>query len=74
VLQAAAEVSLVRAPTDNDLGGSDGTSHAARWLSLGLDRELAVQSCNVTVQDTSESTVTIQVRPKAAAYCRQSLV
>lgn len=63
VLQVPAELSLMRAPTDNDLGGSDGTSHAARWLALGLDRELVPKSCTVTVTDESDSTVTIQACP-----------
>lgn len=70
MLQAPAELSLVRAPTDNDLGGSDGTSHAARWLSLGLDRELVPKSCTVTVKDASDSSVTIQARP--ATTCQNN--
>ena len=61
VLQAPAQLCLVRAATDNDLGGSDGTSHAARWLGLGLDRELVAKSCTVTVKDASDSLVTIEV-------------
>ncbi|KAL4457400.1 hypothetical protein ABPG75_012265 [Micractinium tetrahymenae] len=31
-----------RAPTDNDKGGSGGTSYAARWKAAGLDRLAAV--------------------------------
>jgi beta-galactosidase len=42
LLAAPLEVCLFRAPTDNDRGGSEGTSYAARWLRAGLDRlELA---------------------------------
>lgn len=35
-----------RAPTDNDRGGSGGSSHAARWAAAGLDR-LAIASASV---------------------------
>lgn len=37
---------LYRAPTDNDRGGSGGSSHAARWAAAGLDR-LTVTSASV---------------------------
>lgn len=70
MLQAPAQVSLVRAPTDNDMGGSDGTSHAARWRGLGLDRELVTKSCTVTVKDATESGITIQV---SLHICRHTL-
>jgi Beta galactosidase small chain len=38
---------FVRAPTDNDSGGSGGTAHAARWLQLGVDR---LQPADVRLQ------------------------
>lgn len=59
-MQGPAELSLVRAPTDNDLGGSDGTSHAARWLSLGLDRELVASSCTVSLQHSTDTSVALK--------------
>jgi Beta galactosidase small chain len=52
---------FVRAPTDNDVGGSGGTSHAARWLQAGLDR-LAVVSAKMQLQESCSTRVTVQVR------------
>lgn len=54
------EPCFVRAATDNDVGGSGGTSHAARWLQMGLDK-LSTADCNVVVQQASEKGVMIQV-------------
>lgn len=54
------EACFVRAATDNDVGGSGGTSHAARWLQMGLDR-LSTEQCDLEVQETSIDGVTIQV-------------
>ena len=50
ILAAPLHPCFYRAPTDNDRGGSGGTSYAARWKSAGLDR-LATQpgSCHIEV-------------------------
>lgn len=44
VLQGPLQPCFMRAPTDNDKGGSGGTSHAARWMAAGLDRLRVVSS------------------------------
>lgn len=60
VIVEPVEACFVRAATDNDVGGSGGTSHAARWLHMGLDR-LSTEHCDVEVQETNTYGVTIQV-------------
>jgi beta-galactosidase len=43
-----------RAPTDNDRGGSSGTSYAARWKAAGLDRLVTKPgSCEVTINNAT---------------------
>eukprot|EP00892_Ulva_mutabilis_P006690 jgi/Ulvmu1/4393/UM002_0118.1 len=59
VMEESVEPCFVRAATDNDVGGSGGTSHAARWLKMGLDK-LSIEECSVDVQDRSGSSITIQ--------------
>lgn len=54
------EPCFVRAATDNDVGGNGGTSHAARWLHMGLDR-LSTEECIVDTQETSGGGATVQV-------------
>lgn len=44
-----------RAATDNDRGGSGGTSYAARWKAAGLDRLIVKQgSCRVIAEASSD--------------------
>ncbi|KAL4534529.1 hypothetical protein Ndes2526A_g05420 [Nannochloris sp. 'desiccata'] len=44
-----------RAPTDNDRGGSGGTSYAARWKAAGLDRLITKPgSCKVTINNETK--------------------
>jgi len=44
-----------RAPTDNDRGGSGGTSYAARWKEAGLDRLITKPgSCEVTFNNATK--------------------
>jgi hypothetical protein len=38
LLAAPLEPCFFRAATDNDRGGSQGSSYAARWVAAGLDR------------------------------------
>ncbi len=46
LLAAPLEPCFFRAATDNDRGGSGGSSHAARWVAAGLDRlEVAGGPC-----------------------------
>lgn len=58
---------LYRAPTDNDRGGSGGTSHAARWRLAGLDR-LHPDSGSVVVRadagDASRVSVSFTLIPR----------
>jgi len=70
VLAAPLEPCLFRAATDNDRGGSGGTSYAARWLAAGLDRLAPVAgSCRLRVERRSASCVAVSaewlLRPKA---------
>lgn len=50
-----------RAPTDNDRGGSGGTSYAARWKAAGLDRLIVDPgSCSVGFGGVSLSSIGIK--------------
>ena len=51
---------FVRAPTDNDAGGSGGTAHAARWLQLGLDR-LVPTNASLRLTEHSSERIVIKV-------------
>ena len=59
---------FVRAPTDNDAGGSGGSAHAARWLQMGLDR-LCVTHAAVSLTERRSDLVTVQVRRQRCAAC-----
>lgn len=56
-----------RAPTDNDKGGSEGTSHAARWVKAGLDRMIidgkAITKWNKTADNKVEIVCQFEMRP-----------
>ena len=52
---------FVRAPTDNDAGGSGGTAHAARWLQLGLDR-LTITDAKLELLESSSDRIVAKVR------------
>jgi len=70
LLAAPLEPCLFRAATDNDRGGSGGTSYAARWLAAGLDRLAPVAgSCRLRVERRSASCVAVSaewlLRPQA---------
>jgi beta-galactosidase len=64
---------LYRASTDNDRGGSSGTSYKARWVAAGLDRLETSGPVKITVKEGSgeDSTVVVEaawvLRPGAAA-------
>jgi hypothetical protein len=60
LLEAPIVPCFVRAPTDNDIGGSGGTAHAARWLQLGLDK-LDITAATVKLCGQSASSVMVQV-------------
>lgn len=66
MLQAPIVPNFVRAPTDNDAGGSmgAGTAHAARWLQLGLDR-LTVTQAELALHEASEQSVVVKIRVTA---------
>jgi hypothetical protein len=49
---------FMRAPTDNDRGGSGGSSYAARWAAAGLDRLGVTGKVCVPLAATSLSTCT----------------
>ncbi|WIA37008.1 hypothetical protein OEZ86_013994 [Tetradesmus obliquus] len=61
---------FMRAPTDNDRGGSGGSSYAARWATAGLDRLGLVGKASMRV-DHAPSTVEVisqfVLQPQAAA-------
>uniref|UniRef100_A0A1D1ZZ97 beta-galactosidase n=1 Tax=Auxenochlorella protothecoides TaxID=3075 RepID=A0A1D1ZZ97_AUXPR len=69
LLAAPVVLCLYRAPTDNDRGGSGGTSHAARWRLAGLDR-LRPEPGSVVVAadeaDASHVRVTFVLVPRPA--------
>lgn len=52
LLAAPLSACFYRAPTDNDRGGSGGSSYAARWKAAGLDRLEVAPGCTLefTVQ------------------------
>lgn len=52
-----------RAPTDNDKGGSGGSSYAARWKAAGLDRlQVAPGSASISCAPCPEDSSSLQVR------------
>jgi beta-galactosidase len=52
---APLKMCFYRAPTDNDRGGSGGTSYAARWKAAGLDRLITKPgSCEVTIDNAAK--------------------
>lgn len=53
---------FLRAPTDNDVGGSGGTSHAARWMQLGVDR-LVTTSASLELEEQHCERVVVRVQP-----------
>lgn len=53
---------LYRAPTDNDKGGSGGSSYAARWKAAGLDRLQVVPGSALVRCEESSSAGGVQVR------------
>jgi beta-galactosidase len=54
LLAAPLAACLYRASTDNDRGGSGGSSYTARWKAAGLDR-LEVQPGSVTISVSSQA-------------------
>lgn len=60
VMEAPVAPCFVRAPTDNDAGGSGGAAHAARWLQMGLDR-LCVTDAAISITERRSDLVVIQV-------------
>ncbi|CAD7702984.1 unnamed protein product [Ostreobium quekettii] len=53
---------LFRAPTDNDRGGAQGTSHAARWCSAGLDRLTCDGVATVEVAERTDESATVAAK------------
>jgi beta-galactosidase len=52
---APLKMCFYRAPTDNDRGGSGGTSYAARWKEAGLDRLITKPgSCKVSINNATK--------------------
>lgn len=58
LLAGPIQVCLFRAPTDNDRGGSNGTSYLFRWVQAGLDR-LCAEAASVRVQKASPGVTTV---------------
>lgn len=51
---------LFRAPTDNDRGGSGGTSYLDRWKEAGIDRlDVQPESCRVATGKATDVAVEV---------------
>jgi beta-galactosidase len=59
ILADPVELCLFRAPTDNDRGGSSGTSYAYRWLLAGLDSLILERDPTLTIVESSETQIVV---------------
>ncbi|PRW56286.1 Beta-galactosidase isoform A [Chlorella sorokiniana] len=60
LLVAPLSLSFYRAPTDNDRGGSGGSSYAARWKAAGLDR-LEIDASSARLQHSTAPDGSVRV-------------
>ncbi|KAK9808191.1 hypothetical protein WJX73_006921 [Symbiochloris irregularis] len=61
LISEAIAPSFFRAPTDNDRGGSGGTSYVHRWKEAGLDcMDVVSGSCSVSASQPSPSEVKVE--------------
>lgn len=76
---AQLQPAFYRAPTDNDRGGSGGSSHASRWREAGLNRMAAdPTTISVTIGDSQDPSFAHfyarwTMRPDPEAECHQTV-